>query len=86
LIANLSYLDRIEVATTDYSTLIPVIFNPPHNNVAGDTGYVAYAQMRNVQTAWTGELRAQSNRPGAALTWTIGLFASAAQQKAYEAI
>lgn len=86
LIANLSYLDRIEVATTDYSTLIPAIFNPPHNNVAGDTGYVAYAQMRNVQTAWTGELRAQSIRPGAALTWTIGLFASAAQQKAYEAI
>jgi iron complex outermembrane recepter protein len=86
LIANLSYLDRVENGIDDYSTLIPAIFTPPENFVAGDTGYSSYAQMRNVQTAWTGEVRAQSSAHDARFTWVAGLFLSAAQQKSYESI
>ncbi|KUR74582.1 TonB-dependent receptor [Novosphingobium sp. Fuku2-ISO-50] len=86
LISNTSYFDRVDNAIDDYSTLIPAIFSPPNNFVAGDTGYSAYAAMRNVQTSWTEELRAQSTDRATRLSWVAGLFLSTSQQRSHEAI
>jgi len=86
LISNTSYFDRVDNAIDDYSTLVPAIFTPPYNFVAGDTGYSAYAAMRNVQTSWTEELRVQSAEHNARLSWVVGLFLSSSQQRSYEAI
>ena len=99
VISNTSFFARVDDAIDDYSTLVPAVFNPIFNPkfnsgqtgpmvnfVSGDPGYAAYAQMRNVQTSWTQELRAQSSDKAARLSWVVGLFASTSQQRSYENI
>ncbi|WP_420382467.1 TonB-dependent receptor domain-containing protein [Novosphingobium sp.] len=95
VISNTSFFARVDDAIDDYSTLVPAVFNPIFNPaqtgpmvnfVPGDPGYAAYAQMRNVQTSWTQELRAQSSDKAARLSWVVGLFASTSQQRSYENI
>jgi len=95
IISNTSFFARVDDAIDDYSTLIPAVFNPIFNPaqtgpminyVTGDPSYAAYARMRNVQTSWTQELRAQSSNRNAKLTWVLGVFASTSQQKSYENI
>jgi outer membrane receptor protein involved in Fe transport len=86
VISNTSYFEREDQLINDYSTLVPAIFSPPSNFVPGLTSYASYAKMRNLQTAWTEELRAQSSNKSAQLNWVVGLFMSQSKQHAYESI
>ena len=86
LISNTSYYNRDETNFSDYRSLITNTFlgGGDPSAVFATPGYYDNGVIKNTQNNWTQELRIQSTRPMAHLSWVAGLFYQNARQSNYE--
>lgn len=77
IINNTSYYIRDQSAQIDYSTVWPAVFD---STPWVSARYNALAHMANDQRTFTQELRAQSTKKDARLSWVLGVFYSKSVQ------
>ena len=88
LISNTSYYSRDEHNFSDFRDLITNTFSPILGTnpfpVFATPGYYDNGVIDNKQNNWTQEVRLQSTRPDARLSWVTGIFYQDARQLNYE--
>jgi outer membrane receptor protein involved in Fe transport len=86
LISNTSYYNRDETNFSDFRAIVTNTFLAGANPypVFTTPGYYDNGVIDNTQNNWTQELRVQSTRPIAHLSWVAGLFYQNARQTNYE--